>query len=156
MKVAQSRPSLGDPMYYTVHGSLQARILEWVAYPFSSGSSWPRNQTGSPALQEDSLPTELFLTLLWGIFDFFRGTIVHADDLVTIQSDQSWRDSKPGRVAKNDRQTEAKWELSTMPLWEYGPSYFSVCFLPPPPGNLGEVIRPTFACLFPRGSVMCG
>ena len=22
------------------------RILEWVAYPFSSGSSWPRNQTG--------------------------------------------------------------------------------------------------------------
>ena len=27
------------------------RILEWVAYPFSSRSSWPRNQTGSPALQ---------------------------------------------------------------------------------------------------------
>ena len=35
------------------------RILEWVAYPFSSGSSWPRNQTRSPALQVDSLPTEL-------------------------------------------------------------------------------------------------
>ena len=33
-------------MYYTVHGNLQARILEWVAYPFSSGSSWPRNRTG--------------------------------------------------------------------------------------------------------------
>ena len=30
------------------------RILEWVAYPFSSGSSWPRNQSGSPALQADS------------------------------------------------------------------------------------------------------
>ena len=28
-----------------VHGILQARILEWVAYPFSSDSSWPRNQT---------------------------------------------------------------------------------------------------------------
>ena len=30
----------------TVHGILQARILEWVAYPFSRGSFQPRNQTG--------------------------------------------------------------------------------------------------------------
>ena len=29
----------------SVHGLLQARILEWVAIPFSSGSSQPRNQT---------------------------------------------------------------------------------------------------------------
>ena len=35
------------------------RILEWVAYPFSSRSFWPRYQPGSPALQADSLPTEL-------------------------------------------------------------------------------------------------
>ena len=35
------------------------RILQWVAYPFSSGSSRPRNQLGSPALQVGSLPTEL-------------------------------------------------------------------------------------------------
>ena len=35
------------------------RILEWVTYPFSSGSFQPRNDLGSPALQEDSLPTEL-------------------------------------------------------------------------------------------------
>ena len=82
-----------------VHGTLQARILEWVAFPFSRGSSQPRDQTqvylivggfftswatreaqeywsgqpipspadlpdpgielGSPALQVDSLPTEL-------------------------------------------------------------------------------------------------
>ena len=33
-------------MDHTVHGILQARILEWVAYPFSSGSSRPRNRTG--------------------------------------------------------------------------------------------------------------
>ena len=32
-------------MDYRVHGILQARILEWVAYPFSSGSSRPRNWT---------------------------------------------------------------------------------------------------------------
>ena len=42
------------------------RILEWVAYPFSRGSSWPRNRTGvSPALQADSLPTELSGKPLW-------------------------------------------------------------------------------------------
>ena len=30
---------------YTVHGVLQARILEWVTVPFSRGSSQPRNRT---------------------------------------------------------------------------------------------------------------
>ena len=34
-----------DPMNYTVHGILQARILEWVAFPFSRGSSQPRDWT---------------------------------------------------------------------------------------------------------------
>ena len=29
----------------TVHGILQAKVLEWVAIPFSGGSSWPRDQT---------------------------------------------------------------------------------------------------------------
>ena len=41
----QSCPTLCDPMYYTVHVILQARILEWVAFPFSRGSSQPREQT---------------------------------------------------------------------------------------------------------------
>ena len=54
VKVAQSCPTLCDPMDYIVHGILQARILEWVAFPFSRGSSQPR----SPALQADSLPAE--------------------------------------------------------------------------------------------------
>ena len=45
MKVIQSCLTLCNPMVYTVHGILQARILEWVAYPFSSRSSRPRNWT---------------------------------------------------------------------------------------------------------------
>ena len=45
MKVAQSRPALCNPMDYTVHGILQAGILEWVAFPPSRGSSQPRDQT---------------------------------------------------------------------------------------------------------------
>ena len=32
-------------MGYTVHGILQARILEWVAFPFSRGSSQPKDGT---------------------------------------------------------------------------------------------------------------
>ena len=97
VKVTQSCPTLCDPMDYTVHGILQARIpgspsllqgifptqgsnpglphgrqilyqlshkgspriLEWVACPFSSGSSWSGIKSGSPTLQADSLPTEL-------------------------------------------------------------------------------------------------
>ena len=34
-----------SPPGSSIHGILQARILEWVAYPFSSGSSQPRNRT---------------------------------------------------------------------------------------------------------------
>ena len=46
MKVAQLCLTFCDPMNYTVHGILHSRILEWVAFPFSRGSSWPRNWTG--------------------------------------------------------------------------------------------------------------
>ena len=35
--------TLCDPMDSTVHGILQARILVWVAFPFSRGSSQPRD-----------------------------------------------------------------------------------------------------------------
>ena len=45
VKVAQSCLTLCDPMDYTVHGILQARTLEWVAFPVSRGSSQPRDQT---------------------------------------------------------------------------------------------------------------
>ena len=48
--VAQLCLTLCDPMNYSlpgssVHGNLQARILEWIAIPFSRGSSRPRNHT---------------------------------------------------------------------------------------------------------------
>ena len=43
VKVTQSCLTLCNPMDYTVHGILQARILEWVAFPFSRGSSQPRD-----------------------------------------------------------------------------------------------------------------
>ena len=58
MKVAQSCPTLCDAMDYTVSGILQARILEWVAFPFSRGPSQPKDQTQVSTLQADSLPAE--------------------------------------------------------------------------------------------------
>ena len=44
VKVSQLCLTLCNPMDYTVHGILQARTLEWVAFPFSRGSSQPRDQ----------------------------------------------------------------------------------------------------------------
>ena len=48
--LAQSCPTLCDPTDcsppgFSVHGILQARILEWIAIPFSRGTSQPRNRT---------------------------------------------------------------------------------------------------------------
>ena len=45
LKVAQLYLTLCDPMDCTVRGILQTRILEWVAIPFSRGSSQPRDRT---------------------------------------------------------------------------------------------------------------
>ena len=45
VKVGQSCQTLCNPTDYTVHGILQVRILEWVAFLFSKGSSQPRDQT---------------------------------------------------------------------------------------------------------------
>ena len=43
VKGTQSHLTLSDPMDYIVHGILQAKILEWVVFPFSRGSSQPRD-----------------------------------------------------------------------------------------------------------------
>ena len=45
MKVKVIQSCLSVTPWTTVHGILQARILEWVDFPFSRGSSQPRNQT---------------------------------------------------------------------------------------------------------------
>ena len=74
----QSCLTLCDPLDYTVHGILQARILEWVAVPFSRDVPNTGIEPRSPTLQADSLLTEPAgklkntvvdsLSLLQGIF----------------------------------------------------------------------------------------
>ena len=56
VKVAQSCLTLCDPMDYTVHGVLQARILEWMAVPFFRGSSQPRGCAQVSHVPRCSLP----------------------------------------------------------------------------------------------------
>ena len=63
MKISQLCPTLCDPMVYSlpgssVHGILQARILEWIAFSFPRYLPNPRTEPTSSALQADSLPSE--------------------------------------------------------------------------------------------------
>ena len=58
VKVAQLCLTLCDPMDYTAHEILQARILEWVAFPFSRVLPNSGIEPRSPTLQADSLPAE--------------------------------------------------------------------------------------------------
>ena len=58
VKVAQWCPTVCDPMDYTVHGILQARIQEWVAFPSSGNLPNPGIEPRCPTLQADSLPAE--------------------------------------------------------------------------------------------------
>ena len=67
VKVAQSCPTLCDPMDYTVRGILQARILEWVAFLFSRGSSQPRDQT-----QVSHIAGRFFTKLVCGKIHFIE------------------------------------------------------------------------------------
>ena len=58
VKVARSCLTLCDPMSYAVYGILQARILEWVAFPSPGDLPNPGIKPRSPAMQVDSLPAE--------------------------------------------------------------------------------------------------
>ena len=58
VKVTQMCSTLGDPMDHTVHGILQARILEWVTGPSPGDLPNPGIEPRSPTLQADSLPAE--------------------------------------------------------------------------------------------------
>ena len=58
VKVTQLCLTLWDPRDCMVHGILQARILEWVAFPFSRNLPNPGIEPRSPTLQADSLPAE--------------------------------------------------------------------------------------------------
>ena len=57
-----------SPLGSSVPGIFQASILVWIAISFSSDLPKPGIEPGSPALQADSLPTELQGKIFNGIF----------------------------------------------------------------------------------------
>ena len=82
-KSLQLCPTICDPMDYSppgssVHGILQARILEWVAISYSRGSSGPRDQT---CVSCDSCIAGGFFTLEPSIFSL--GIKNHSQDVKT-------------------------------------------------------------------------
>ena len=90
VKVAQSRLTLCDPIDCSLPGSsvnrtLQARILEWVAFPFSRGSSEPKDQTqvsliagegAEPALPAEPPGKPILLSLSLIGIDLFRSSLL--------------------------------------------------------------------------------
>ena len=87
-----SNPGLWHCRWILYHLSHQGspRILEWVVHPFSSRSSWPKNQTESPVLQADSFPAELsrkaLVELLLQNYIFFLSTLWHFSKLYQLNS----------------------------------------------------------------------
>ena len=94
VKVTQSCLTLCDPMDYKVPGILQPRILEWVAFPFSRGSSQPRDWT------QVSCIAGKFLTswatrgspriLKWVVYPFSSGSSPPRNWTAQINLEEYW------------------------------------------------------------------
>ena len=86
-----------NPPGSSIHGILQARILEWVAIPFSRGSSWPRDQTRVSCIAGRFFTVwttreELLLKFSWFkrervpfFFAFIAYCITHVDQLFLMR-----------------------------------------------------------------------
>ena len=70
-------PTDYSPLGSSVHGILQVTILEWVAIPFSRGSSWPRNWT-----QVSCTAGRLFT--IWATRDFLKMPYKSANPLLGV------------------------------------------------------------------------
>ena len=85
VKVVQSCPTLCDPMDYTVHGILQARILEWVTFPFSRGSFQARDHT-----QVSRTAGRFFTSWATAVKKVAQGSVVMEDLSVFIVVVVTW------------------------------------------------------------------
>ena len=130
MKVSQSPLTLWDPMDYTAPGILQARILEWVVFPFSRGSSQPRGQTQASCTAGGFFPSWATREARWfKKYVEIRWQCMHAVDLKKMHN--VWVPSKvlfgakwgvqPGRQHLRELwETAPKrqvGEVNTFPWW---------------------------------------
>ena len=108
MRVAQSCPTLYDLLEYTVHGILYARILEWLAFPFSRGSSQPRDQT-----QVSHIAGVFFTSWATGLECKSRKSRNTWSNRQIWPWSTEWRRAKADRVLPRERTGHSKHPLPT-------------------------------------------
>ena len=109
-----------SPLGSSVHGILQARILEWVAIPFSKGSSWPRYQTWASCI------TGRFFTV-WVIREacichsaYLTSMQVHHEQCwarwITIWNQDCWEKYQQPQICRLYHSNGRKWRGTKEPL----------------------------------------
>ena len=129
-EVAQSCPTLCDPMDcslpgFSVHGILQARVLEWFTISFSRGSSQPRDRTWISHIGGRRFN-------LWATREAHKQSPnLQAHDTIII----NLKDVLNRRKNKEEKKRQAFW------LQSWGKSSSSTCLCPcSPPLDLWQVI----------------
>ena len=134
---------LCDPMDYTVHGILQTRILEWVAFPSTGNLPNPGIEPRSATLQVDSVPAKPqgkpkntgvdSLSLLQGIFSTLEVNqgLLHCRQIVNQLSyeGRKWMDGsflcvkfeQPKTPLCLDSVISANWSSLSYSVLPYGP-----------------------------------
>ena len=117
VNVAQSCPTLCNPMDYTVHKIFQARIVEWVAFPFSRASSQPRDWTQ--------------VSCITGIF-FTRWATREAQEYYRCCSTRALLLSRGHSAMSGDvlGYHTWRWEGSLLSIWHSTPSPTTKNYLP--------------------------
>ena len=99
-----------SPPGSSVHGILQARILEWISMPFSRGCSWPRDRTcvSYVSCTAGGLPGKPLCTTHWA--EIALNFIAQEDFLITadggLRNQQRPGEGEPGAITIN------KWKLA--------------------------------------------
>ena len=118
-EVSQSCLILSDPMGcslpgFSVHGILQARILEWIAISFSRGSSWPRDWTHFSYIscigRTKALQKSKMLTTWW--------SILHSREELTYRPTEAPEETTWGQI-KGIQALHTPWSLSETPPLNY-------------------------------------
>ena len=165
-KSLQSCPALCNlvdcnPSGSSVHGILQARILEWVAMPSSKRSSLPRDQTcisyvsytgrhvltSSATWEAHSSHRKQQIWRFWGIFSFFSESLLPNTYQHSISEDLGWQSlgfwNTGGKLqyVSSERVWLCKgWEPPELQRWPSFPEEYRIAPCSKVPGNPVRII----------------
>ena len=155
MYCAQSCQTLCNPMGCSlpgssVHGVLQARILEWVAISFSRGPYWPRDQTQVSCIGRQILYGRATGVLGTHLFLFFTFTQKEGASPYTFQEGDEGRglfDFSPSPYPLQGR-GGWRWFIRLSVIWKEKPGWASSGFSRP-----GSPPREGKVCIVQRGNL---